>query len=117
MTSCDHWRFALTAMPRLGIFLLVAHLLALGSLAASVQHCNVETDKTAAIPFCVAVSTWDNTSTLATDLVVTFGYQRTSGKGWGAVGLGEAMFPALIFMTYGLQSADEGIKPSKNHIA
>ncbi len=111
MTWSSNWLSTLGTMPRLGILLLTAHLSVLGS-AASVQHCHVETNEDAPIPFCIAVSTWENTSALATDLIVTFGYQRSSGKGWGAIGLGESMFPSLIFLVYGLQSENEGIHPS-----
>lgn len=101
-------------MPRLEplLFGILALILSrYGALADSAQYCHVQTTEEEAIPFCVAVSKWENPSTRANDLVVTFGHRRTYDRGWAAIGLGESMTASLIFMTYGLQSPGEGIWP------
>jgi hypothetical protein len=72
-------------------------ILAQSQLAsATVQHCH-DWDK---VSFCVAVNRWHNASTSSTDLVVTFGYDKPSDIGWQAIGLGNQMIGALIFLTY-----------------
>lgn len=97
-------------MSILGKFFLVVlclfcHLSTGKSL--SQQHCHSPTAKEP-IPFCVATKEIYNTTTEATDLFVTFAYQKSLYGGWGAIGIGDSMFGALIFMTYGEESEEDG---------
>ncbi|KAH8888076.1 hypothetical protein GQ53DRAFT_265669 [Thozetella sp. PMI_491] len=99
-------------MSRFAILLFGALSLILGrhgSLAAySAQYYHPGSED-AGPTFSVAMNTWKNESTHATDLVFTFGYERKYDRGWAAIGLGESMFPSLIFMTYGLQTPSEDL--------
>lgn len=63
------------------------------------QYCHANTAEEP-VAFCVTASTWYNESTQATDLALIFGHQRSPRGGWAAVGLGEGMFGALMFITY-----------------
>jgi len=46
------------------------------------------------------VDTYYNTTSKATDLLATFGYQSFSAGGWTSVGLGSSMYGALVVIGY-----------------
>lgn len=79
----------------------------------SLQYCH----ENAQVPvhFCFAVETWRNTSTSATDLLVTLGYQRVFDGGWTAVGIGSGMFGALMFVEYAGEGRSESPYPAYPH--
>lgn len=80
------------------------------SEGTAAQYCHPESPQ-APVVFCVAANTRLNTSTQATDLIVTFGHQRSPRGGWAAVGLGEGMFGALMFITYAQESSTDSKSP------
>lgn len=88
------------------VFLCVFYHISIGESLSS-QYCHSQTAKKPT-PFCVATNTIYNTTTEATDLFVTFAYQQSLYGGWGAVGLGDSMFGALMFMTYATESNENG---------
>lgn len=91
------------------VFFVVLCLFCHVSIAKSLsqQYCHSPTTKEP-IPFCVATKEIYNTTTEATDLFVTFAYQKSLYGGWGAIGIGDSMFGALIFMAYGEESEEDG---------
>lgn len=56
----------------------------------------------------MASNTRHNISTGATDLFVTFGYEKSEHGGWASVGLGSGMYGALMFVTYAPESSNDG---------
>ncbi|PWI66157.1 hypothetical protein PCL_05375 [Purpureocillium lilacinum] len=74
-------------------------LISAASLAqASLQYCN--TRSYVQLHLCLAVDTYYNTTSKATDLLATFGYQSFSAGGWTSVGLGSSMYGALVVIGY-----------------
>jgi hypothetical protein len=71
----------------------------------SAQYCHSETPQ-APVRFCLAANTRHNVSTQTTDLAITFGHERSPRGGWAAVGIGEGMYGALMFVTYAGTSKD-----------
>ena len=65
---------------------------------ASLQYCN--TRSYVQLHLCLAVDTYYNTTSKATDLLATFGYQSFSAGGWTSVGLGSSMYGALVVIGY-----------------
>lgn len=84
---------------------LLYHVSLVESLAA--QYCHSQTAQEP-IPFCVATETTYNTTTQATDMSVTFAYQKSPYGGWGAIGLGDGMYGALMFVTYDESPKEDG---------
>lgn len=88
-------------------FALLCLFLCISRGQASSQYCHFQNPQEP-IFFCVATSTRYNTSTDATDLFVTFAYEKSEYGGWGAIGLGSGMYGALMFVTYGKESHSDG---------
>lgn len=84
---------------------LLCHISASAFLSA--QYCHSLKVKES-VPFCVAAITTYNTTTQGIDLSVTFAYQKSLHGGWGAIGLGDGMYGALMFVTYGEDSEKDG---------
>lgn len=88
------------------VLLCIFYHVSLGEFL-SAQYCHSRTAQEP-IPFCVATTTTYNTTTQATDLYVTFAYQKSLYGGWGAIGLGSGMYGALMFVTYGEELTEDG---------
>lgn len=69
------------------------------SAANTVQYC---TDKweTSRVSFCVGASSSYDATSQAADVYLTLLASFKSKRGWGAIGVGERMSGALMFVTY-----------------
>lgn len=89
------------------LYFMVARVASEGITAQCCHPANLQ----APVVFCVAANLWRNMSTQAIDLIVIFGHQRSPRGGWAAVGLGEGMFGALMFITYAQESPTKSKTP------
>ncbi|KAJ5538941.1 eukaryotic cytochrome b561 domain-containing protein [Penicillium frequentans] len=88
----------MTAFVRLALASFLLAVTYIGPVQGLVQYCH--SDPSVPIHFCLAIETWQNTTSSSTDLLMTFGSQKVFQDGWIAVGLGSSMFGALIFAEY-----------------
>lgn len=65
---------------------------------AQVQFCHV--DKIFELDLCLALSTAYNSTSKGYDHYMTFSGRYERGRGWNAVGIGEKMDKALMFVLY-----------------
>ncbi|KAK0620908.1 hypothetical protein B0T14DRAFT_604408 [Immersiella caudata] len=77
--------------------------------AAAVQYCHEDTR--IPVRFCMATETTFNSSSSKTDLLLTFGYQRSDYGGWSAVGIGSEMRGAIAFIGYMEHSSGDYGRP------
>jgi hypothetical protein len=97
----------------LALAFLFVLLLASPAAAAGVQYCH---DK---LQFCMAVSTKTNTTTQGRDIFVSLSAQPSENGGWTAVGIGQAMAGALMFLIYSDTSRDSvtaSIRTTSSHV-
>lgn len=71
---------------------------ATASLGSALQFCKIDLDHSTDL--CLAVSSATNTSTGQDDLSIQFSAKFEEENGWAAVGFGEEMSGALMFVMY-----------------
>ncbi|KAL1967554.1 hypothetical protein VTN77DRAFT_3069 [Rasamsonia byssochlamydoides] len=83
------------------------------AVAAGAQYCH---DKP---QFCMAVATKTNTTTHSRDIFVSLQAQPSANGGWTAVGIGQGMAGALMFLVYSdpsRESVTASIRTASGHV-
>ena len=105
--------------------LFAATTIAHGTQPKYAQYCQ-QTTTNPSLPyadFCVSVSAYDNPSTLQQDLyvVVQVTREHAVSRGWTAIGPGQAMDGALMFIVYGDPASGKkpivSVRTTKDHIS
>ena len=90
--------------------LLLLPLLARLTTAEPVQYCRTGYSEGQA-DFCVALATYHNATADAWDVYLSLTVERSSGRGWTAIGTGPAMAGSLMFIVYGDPNLPGGAGP------
>jgi hypothetical protein len=86
-------------------FIVAVLLVTLTSAFSPAQYCRV--DEELGVDFCASITSFANVSSTNADVYIRISSRFRSKNGWSAIGTGETMAGALMFVFYPSANGDE----------